>query len=304
MSFLNPDPDSSDDRTRPASGNAPRPLPLDLFLPESSPADGAEPDGIDSITRRLRSSTETGEPAAAAPKPTLAATIALQLRTHSRLLGFAAVIAVLAVALFFAWPYISSGAASVQASLVSAISNAPDPDQLADAPPESAPPTPPRATGQTRRRSAQPPAPEVIEGQPRPVIEAVPVGIPATASAIGIASNQTADAASVVEPGSEALAPRQPPVYSTADADVQPPKIRSTDVPRTIGGGLPVRTESLELLVNAQGTVDRVSLRTPNPRMLDTMFLSRAKMWQFEPAQRDGVAVPYRLVMSWQVSDR
>jgi hypothetical protein len=302
MSFLNPDPESPDDRTRPASSDTRRALPLDLFLPESSPADGAEPDGIDSITRRLRS--ETGEPVATSPKPALAGTIALWLRSHSRLLGFAAVLACLAVAVFFAWPYITSGAASVQASLVSAISNAPDPDQLADAPPESAPSTPPRATGQSRRRSAQPPIPEAIEGQRGPVIEPVPVGIPATARAVAIVPNETADAASVAAPGSETAAPRQPPVYSTADADVQPPKIRSTDVPRTIGGGLPVRTESLELLVNAQGTVDRVSLRTPNPRMLDTMFLSRAKMWQFEPARRDGVAVPYRLVMSWQVSDR
>jgi hypothetical protein len=47
-----------------------------------------------------------------------------------------------------------------------------------------------------------------------------------------------------------------------------------------------------------------VRLTTPNPRMLDPMFLSRAKMWQFEPARRDGEAVPYRLVMSFQVSDR
>jgi hypothetical protein len=163
---------------------------------------------------------------------------------------------------------------------------------------------PPPATGQARRRSAQPPTPEVIEGQRGPVIGPVAVGIPAAAAATAIVSNATTDAASVVEPGSEALAPRQLPVYSSADADVLPPKIRSPDVPRTIGGGLPVRTEALELVVNAQGTVDRVRLRTPNPRMLDPMFLSRAKMWQFEPALRDGVAVPYRLVMSWQVSDR
>jgi hypothetical protein len=103
---------------------------------------------------------------------------------------------------------------------------------------------------------------------------------------------------------SEPAAPREPVVYSSANRDVQPPKIKSADIPGPIGGGLPTRTEALELLVNADGTVSRVRLRTPSPRMLDPMFLSRAKMWQFEPARRNGEAVPYRLVMSFQVSDR
>jgi hypothetical protein len=45
------------------------------------------------------------------------------------------------------------------------------------------------------------------------------------------------------------------------------------------------------------GDVEQVKLRSPAPRWLDPMLLSRAKMWQFEPAQLAGRAVPYRLVL-------
>jgi hypothetical protein len=212
--------------------------------------------------------------------------------------------AVLAVGVFFAWPYLTSGAASVQARLVAAISNAPPPgtEEPAAAPPETAPPAPVR----TRRRAA---AAAVAESQPEAVSDAGAATAPDVAPSAPVIAAVTADSASgdsssLAAVPSEAAPPREAVVYSSANRDVQPPKIRSADVPRTIGGGLPTRTEAIELLVNADGTVDRVSFRTPNPRMLDPMFLSRSKMWRFEPARRDGEAVPYRLVMSWQVSDR
>ena len=284
-----------------ASDTPRRELPSDLFRPVPSASEDAQPDALDSITRRLR--TETGAPTAPA-KPSRAAVVVTWVRSHTGMIAVVAAIAGLAVGLFYAWPYLTSGAATVKASLVSAISNAPPPgtEEQAAAPPEAAPP----ARARTRRRPA---AAVAAESQPEAVSEAGAATTPDVAPSAPAAAAVTAESASgdssglAAEPNAPA-APREPVVYSSANRDVQPPKVKSAEIPRTIGGGLPTRTESLELLVNADGTVDRVRLATPNPRMLDPMFLSRAKMWRFEPARRDGEPVPYRLVMSWQVSDR
>jgi hypothetical protein len=283
-------------------------LPPDLFRAVPPATEDAQPDALDSITRRLRSSADTGEPTAPAPRPSRAAVLSTWVRSHTRLIAFGAAIAALAVGVYFAWPYLTSGAASVQASLVSAISNAPPPgtEEPAAAPPETAPPSPTRSSRPTRPRPA---AAAVAESQPEAVSDpsaATNLGVAPSAPVTEVVASDSgsSDSSTVAATASEPAPPREAVVYSSANRDVQPPKIKSADIPGPIGGGLPTRTEALELLVNADGTVSRVRLRTPNPRMLDPMFLSRAKMWQFEPARRNGEAVPYRLVMSFQVSDR
>lgn len=287
--------DSSPEPSKPAADTQRRELPSDLFRPVPPASEDPQPDALDSITRRLRSSD--GEPTAPAPKASPAAVVVRWVRSHTLMIALVVATAGLAVGVFYAWPYLTTGAASVKASLVSAISNAPPPgtEEPAAAPPETAP-----APARTRRRPA---AAVAAESQPEAVSEAGAATTPDAAPSAPVAAAVTADSASG-DSSSLPAAPREPVVYSSANRDVQPPKIRSADIPRTIGGGLPTRTEAIELLVNADGTVDRVSFRTPNPRMLDPMFLSRAKMWRFEPARRDGEPVPYRLVMSWQVSDR
>ena len=87
-------------------------------------------------------------------------------------------------------------------------------------------------------------------------------------------------------------------VYSTADPDVQPPKLLSQ------GPGQPAkvmseRTRVLEVLVKRDGTVEQVLLKSTEPRLLDPILLSHAKMWQFDPAQRAGHPVAYRLELLW-----
>jgi hypothetical protein len=286
--------DSSPEPPTPAADTPRRELPSDLFRPVPPAVEDPPPDALDSITRRLRS--ETGEPTAPVAKRSPAAVVVTWVRSHTQMIAVVAAIAGLAVATFFAWPYLTSGAASVQASLVAAISNAPPPgtEEPAAAPPE----TPPPARARTRRRPA---AAAVAESQPEVVSEAgaAPDVAPAAPVAAAVtADSVSSDSSSLAAAQSQPVAPREPAplrepvVYSSANRDVQPPKVTSAEIPRTIGGGLPTRTESLELVVNADGTVGRVRLTTPNPRMLDPMFLSRAKMWKFEPARRDGEAVP------------
>jgi hypothetical protein len=91
-------------------------------------------------------------------------------------------------------------------------------------------------------------------------------------------------------------------IYSARDADVRPPQMLEADLPRPAVASWPTITNTGELLVNESGSVDRVKWLTNRERMPDIMLLSRAKMWKFSPATRDGQPVRYRLVLSWEVN--
>jgi hypothetical protein len=45
-----------------------------------------------------------------------------------------------------------------------------------------------------------------------------------------------------------------------------------------------------------------VRLVTPPQRMPDILWLSRAKVWKFTPAVKEGRAVRYRLLLTWEVN--
>jgi len=49
--------------------------------------------------------------------------------------------------------------------------------------------------------------------------------------------------------------------------------------------------------VSKSGTVERAKISATSTNWEDAMLLSRAKMFQFVPAQRDGYPVRYRLLM-------
>jgi len=91
-------------------------------------------------------------------------------------------------------------------------------------------------------------------------------------------------------------------VYSDQDRDVQPPKMLSPELPRSTIALWTTRTNAMELIVSEDGIVERVKLLTPPQRMPDMMILSRAKVWKFEPALKDGRPVRYRLVVKWEVN--
>ena len=90
-------------------------------------------------------------------------------------------------------------------------------------------------------------------------------------------------------------------IYSSADAEVIPPELRQPQLPPpllNIGGVL----NTIELIVSATGTVERVKLLSPPTRMADMMLLSGAKTWIFAPASRLGHPVRYRLLLSWDAT--
>ena len=90
-------------------------------------------------------------------------------------------------------------------------------------------------------------------------------------------------------------------LYSDQDRDVVPPQT-SESLPGPTFARWTTRTNAMELIVSETGTVERVRLVTPPQRMPDMMMLSRAKVWKFTPALKDGRPVRYRLLLTWEVN--
>jgi outer membrane biosynthesis protein TonB len=74
------------------------------------------------------------------------------------------------------------------------------------------------------------------------------------------------------------------------------------DLPRPAVTNWPTIKNSMELIVAADGGIERVKWLSSRERMPDVMLLSRAKLWKFSPALRDGRAVRYRLIVTWEVN--
>ena len=120
------------------------------------------------------------------------------------------------------------------------------------------------------------------------------------------ADSQQVDAA-VVPSGVEApilpsTAVRDLRIYSAGDAGVQPPQLRSAGIPEMLLRGFERRTNAVELIISENGDVQQARMLNEPQRMPDIMVLSRVKELRFEPAVRNGVAVRYKLVLTWDVT--
>jgi len=91
-------------------------------------------------------------------------------------------------------------------------------------------------------------------------------------------------------------------IYSDRDTDVQAPTLLSAGFPGPAILGAPTQTNTVELIVSARGSVERVRLLTSPHRMPDVMLLGSAKEWKFRPALKDDRPVRYRLVLGWEVN--
>ena len=124
---------------------------------------------------------------------------------------------------------------------------------------------------------------------------------PATASI----ESQNAARSLPVEAPTPILASRQLldlRIYSANDGDVEPPRLRSAEIPELLIAGFERRTNRVELVIGERGEVQQVHMIGPPQRMPDVMLLSRAKQLLFDPALRNGVPVRYRLILSWNVT--
>jgi hypothetical protein len=148
-----------------------------------------------------------------------------------------------------------------------------------------------------------------------PSLQVAPAGLEAAYSAPSARSEQaplpSVPGVAGVEDAPAALAPLLPPrtlvasetnkIYSRDDSDVQPPTMRYPQLPAPLlisssGSDLVNR---MEILVAADGSVERVRLVGIPARMPDMMLLSGAKLWRFSPALKDGEPVRYRTFVTW-----
>ena len=89
-------------------------------------------------------------------------------------------------------------------------------------------------------------------------------------------------------------------LYSSEDTDVSPPVLLYPQLPPPlIVGSSTGPLNRMELVVSAEGAVERVRLLNGPTRMPDMMLLSGAKLWKFTPAVKDGEPVRYRTVLTW-----
>jgi hypothetical protein len=90
-------------------------------------------------------------------------------------------------------------------------------------------------------------------------------------------------------------------IYSEQDRDVVPP-YTSEALPGPTISSWTTRTNAMEVIVSETGAVERVRMVRAPQRMPDTFVLSRAKVWKFTPAIKDGRPVRYRLLLTWEVN--
>jgi hypothetical protein len=116
----------------------------------------------------------------------------------------------------------------------------------------------------------------------------------------GRAPVAAASAPAAAPPSAEATVVDQT-IYSAEDRDVVPPQT-SEQLPGPTFSAWTTRTNAMEVIVSETGAVERVRLVNPPQRMPDVLVLSRAKVWKFKPAMKDGRPVRYRLLLKWEVN--
>ena len=84
-------------------------------------------------------------------------------------------------------------------------------------------------------------------------------------------------------------------VYSRTDPDVVPPQSVYPNLPRDRPGVPGDGRTVLELVISADGRVERVRLRTPPRDVHEFMLVSAAKAWRFDPATVHGRPVRFLL---------
>jgi len=170
----------------------------------------------------------------------------------------------------------------------------------ANAPQEVAQTLPPAEAASPRPKSARPK--KLAVGPSAPVASAASLAddVELDAHVTSISAVNEQETIAPIEVNEEA------PVFYTEDTEAQltPPRlldpVRLPSWAQTDGNML----SRIELDINDSGIVERVRMVSPAMRLTDMMILSAAKMWIFEPATKDGRAVPYRLTLNWVSPNR
>ena len=112
-----------------------------------------------------------------------------------------------------------------------------------------------------------------------------------------VAIRDNADSASI--PSEQTVPPRvvedDAMTYGPDSEGVTPPVGIRPQLPRELPEGVePKHLGRIELVVRGDGTVESVKFLGQPRDVIDTLFLSVAKAWRFQPAMKNGVPVKYR----------
>ena len=133
-----------------------------------------------------------------------------------------------------------------------------------------------------------------------PVLARIPSLVPSFASVMSPMPSR--DASNPTEPAQtyviEAIEPDRSgsdPIYSKSDSEVTPPRQVYPALPAELPATVMKRALTVvDLVINPDGLVERVHLRTRPRDIHEFMLLSAAKAWRFEPALLDGRPVRFR----------
>jgi hypothetical protein len=187
---------------------------------------------------------------------------------------------------------------------------APSTEAPADAPPAVQEPAekPSPKSSSVRVRAAVRSAPKnehvvdaaVPEASPETANEASVPAVGPISEVATVTETEAAPIEKTSDPVAAALVAAPPEddyVYSSEGPAVVAPRLVSLGFVRPLVAGFKARTSTLELLISKSGTVERAKIFSTSANWEDAMLLSRAKTFQFVPAQRNGLPVRYRLVM-------
>lgn len=93
--------------------------------------------------------------------------------------------------------------------------------------------------------------------------------------------------------------PMQPRIYTSADAGVKPPVVLRQDVPAVPASVISMARDKgvVELVIDEQGRVSSIALRSRVHPVYDSVLLNAAKDWRYKPATLDGKPVKFRKLL-------
>jgi len=118
--------------------------------------------------------------------------------------------------------------------------------------------------------------------------------------AVGVAPGELRDRLNQLVARADAVRAREEArVYTVADGDVTPPVAVGRQLPSAMPAALAhTKIGTLEMVINRDGHVETLKLRTPLNRFHERMIVSAAKAWRYRPALKNGRPVRFLLVSS------
>lgn len=165
---------------------------------------------------------------------------------------------------------------------------------------ETTPATPPPEAAAPKQRRSEPARPGP---QPAPVTPAPPIQTEKPAPT-GAAVAPPGPAAATVEERVVRASPAvDETVYTSDSPGILPPVAIRPQLPKDPPPG--VRPESLtriQLVIRPDGRVESVKMLGQPRDILDSMLLSAAKAWQFQPALKGGLPVKYKTTVAISIN--